>query len=560
MIGVIPAVAQTEAVKEFFELFKTPWEFYQPDNSYDVILISAEQFPEVTARLVILFGTPTRNGDVQAGFIPGPILSSTVLDYQGNQVPLYGGGRLLNPGPECATCLQSERGPLGLRKEAREQITLRLGYDLFHEVALLLSQGQPVEHAHVPTLDLHIRMLRDWILGAGLALVEIPPVPAAKKFMVCLTHDIDFIGIRDHKFDHTLLGFLYRSTVGAVRDAIGRRIPFGRLLQIWKALASLPLVFLGWVRDFWVPFDWFLRVEKGLPATYYLIPFKNRAGQKVSLRNAKHRATKYDVQDIPEWTETLRREGCEIGVHGIDAWHSVELGRAELQRVAGGKAEARVGIRMHWLLNDANTYRVLEEAGYSYDSTSGYNETIGYRCGTTQVFRPCGTRDLLELPMHIQDGALFFPNRLGLCEDEAWRRCAALVENSHKFGGVLTLLWHDRSHGPERFWGGFYERLVNELKQLDVWFGSGAQVVEWFRLRRQATFRYERDEHGKGALQLVPAGNGNCPALSLKVYRPGPVGRADGGRAAEAAQTIPLEGREPINIDELLRREPVLSS
>src|SRR5262249_52659473 len=86
---------------------------------------------------------------------------------------------------------------------------LRLGYDLFDEVRGLLREGQPVEYAHIPTLDLHIDLLRRWILRAGIPLVEIPPAPAGHDFIVCLTHDIDFIGIRRHVLDHSMWGFVY---------------------------------------------------------------------------------------------------------------------------------------------------------------------------------------------------------------------------------------------------------------------------------------------------------------------------------------------------------------
>ena len=119
---------------------------------------------------------------------------------------------------------------------------------------------------------------------------------------------------------------------------------------------------------------------------------------------------------------------------------------------------------------------------------SGYNETPGYRTGTGQVYRPAGARQLLELPLHIQDGALFFPQRLDLSEREAWELCASFTQHARTHGGVLTILWHDRSHGPERFWGEFYARLIAELKTLDAWFGTAGDVVEWFRARRTVTF------------------------------------------------------------------------
>ncbi len=51
-------------------------------------------------------------------------------------------------------------------------------------------------------------------------------------------------------------------------------------------------------------------------------------------------------------------------------------------------------------MQDSATPSILDEAGFSYDSSAGYNETVGYRNGTTQVFRPLGTKTLLELPLH----------------------------------------------------------------------------------------------------------------------------------------------------------------
>ncbi len=43
MIGVISREAEKNIVLEFFELFKTPWEFCQNNHSYDVILETEER-------------------------------------------------------------------------------------------------------------------------------------------------------------------------------------------------------------------------------------------------------------------------------------------------------------------------------------------------------------------------------------------------------------------------------------------------------------------------------------------------------------------------------------
>src|SRR5438093_6045057 len=174
---------------------------------------------------------------------------------------------------------------------------------------------------------------------------------------------------------------------------------------------------------------------------------------------------------------------------------------------------------MHWFMRDRNTASVLDDAGYDYDSTEGYNETIGYRAGTTQVFRPLGAKTLLELPLHIQDGALFYPQRLDLPEPEAKKRCQVLIEKASKFGGVLTLLWHDRSHAPERFWGNFYVNLLHSLRSMHVWFATASQVVNWFEKRRQVSFEVV-EKYGSNRVILRYKGEEIAPPLTLRVHRP----------------------------------------
>lgn len=516
LIGVISKVDQQATVEEFFELFKTPWEHYEPGRVYDVVVATAEDIPRVDAGLLIVYGAECKNVDVQNGITLRSRHRGGSLDYQGTALPIYGDIATFEENGKDSSPLLATSGMAGLRtRSAAGPTVVRIGYDLFEEVAFLLSVGQPAEHAHIPTLDIHISLLRNWILSNGIPLLEIPPSPSGHSFVVCLTHDIDFVGIRNHKFDHTMWGFLYRSILGSVRNLFWRKISLRRLFDNWRAAASLPFVYLGWAKDFWNPFEWYLQVEKGLPATYFLIPFKRRMGEQVPGKYAARRACAYDVGDIEGWAAIVKREGCELGVHGIDAWHCAEKGRAELTRIRDITCESAIGIRIHWLLHKANTASVLEECGYAYDSTVGYNETIGYRSGTVQVFRPPGAMDLLELPLHIQDGALFYHHRLDLSEPEAEKRCKDLIKAAGQFGGVLTILWHDRSHGPERFWGDFYISLVEVLKSTDAWFATAGQAVSWFRKRREVRFQRTgsvvRTSLGQNEEQALPP-------LCLRVY------------------------------------------
>ena len=522
MIGVISKPSQVAAVEEFFELFKTPWEFCAPRRAYDVVLATADDVPNVETRCLIVYGAETKTSDARHGITADSRHRGVCLDCESTLLPIYGELLTFVPGGAAVPCVTSAAGVAGLRVDAAAGTVIRLGYDVFDQVQLLLSSGQPVRYAHVPSLDLHIAMLRQWIVDARIPLLELASVPAGHSFFACLTHDIDFVGIRRHRFDHTMWGFIYRSTVGAIRNVVRGRLSLTRLLKIWRAVASLPFVYLGWAKDFWNPFEWYLQVEHNLPTTYYFIPFKRRAGDHVVGRDAARRGTAYDVTDgdLKPWMAALIKEGCELGVHGIDAWHSVDKGREELARIAAITGQSHVGIRMHWLLSDANTPAALERAGYAYDATSGYNETVGYRAGTTQVFRPLGAQALLELPLHIQDGALFYPQRLDLSEPDAATRCRQLIDRANTLGGVLTVLWHDRSHGPERFWDDFYIDLVQALKSAGARFGTAEQVVTWFRRRREV--RFETVEDGRGTrIRLRSEGGTIQPPLRIVLHNPG---------------------------------------
>jgi hypothetical protein len=163
----------------------------------------------------------------------------------------------------------------------------------------------------------------------------------------------------------------------------------------------------------------------------------------------------------------------------------------------------------------------LEKAGADYDSTVGYNETVGYRAGTTQAYKPLEAARLLELPLHIMDTALFFPGYLDLSSREARKRVESIIENAVQLGGSVTVNWHDRSIAPERLWGDFYVGMVDELKHRGAWFSTASQAVSWFRKRRSAVFETVECDSGTLRVKTGVDGDGELPGLRLRVHRAG---------------------------------------
>jgi len=401
---------------------------------------------------------------------------------------------------------------------------IRIGYNLFDEVSYLFSSGQPPENALLPSLDLHISMLRSLILNSGIPVLEIPPVPAGYNFIVCLTHDIDFIRIRDHKFDHTMWGFLYRATVGTLLDVIKGKRNLKELYQNGKAVLMLPLVYLGLCRDFWFKFDRYMELEEKVAAhsTFFLIPFKNKMGKNITGKGSKFRAAKYDVTDIQDTVRKLVNEGFEVGVHGIDAWHNTKSAREEKTRISAISGKSDIGIRMHWLCFNKDTYQILEEAGFTFDSTFGYNDAVGYRAGTSQAFRPSDTINIFELPLHIQDTALFNPKHMSLNKNEAWQRCQYLIKNASCNGGILTILWHDRSLSPERLYEDFYIKLLNELKNNKGWFATATDTCNWFKKRREIKLNNVIVNGNNIYINTQVEASDTQPSMNLRIYHPLP--------------------------------------
>ena len=401
------------------------------------------------------------------------------------------------------------------------QTVVRVGFDLFEETRVLLTRGQPAMNSAIPTLDLHIAFLRNLLVTFSPFLIEIPPVPASYPFIVCLTHDIDHMAVRNHKWDHTMFGFLYRAIIGSLVDACRGRKSIQYLKANWIAALSLPLVYLGLARDFWNQFDRYLEIEKGLTSTFFVIPTKGDPGQDANGFSQRKRAAAYDLSEVAALLEHLRQANREIGLHGIDAWRDLQKARAELERVKLATNASQIGVRMHWLYFGEQSHSLLEKAGFAYDSTVGYNETIGYRAGTTQVFKPLDVEQLLELPLHIMDTALFFPNNRDLSPEEAEVAIDPLLENVSCFGGVLTVNWHDRSIGPERFWDSTYINLLQRAKGEGAWFPTALQAVSWFRRRRSTIIGNITQDGSTLRIKVSVEENGETdrlPGLRLRVH------------------------------------------
>jgi hypothetical protein len=117
------------------------------------------------------------------------------------------------------------------------------------------------------------------------------------------------------------------------------------------------------------------------------------------------------------------------------------------------------------------------------------------------------------------DTALFYPAYLDLSPRQARILVGRMVENAVRFGGCLTINWHDRSIAPERLWGTCYRDLVQDLKSRGAWFSTAGQAVSWFRKRRSVVFETDGIEPDAVRARGAADHGDNLPGMRLRVHK-----------------------------------------
>lgn len=270
--------------------------------------------------------------------------------------------------------------------------------------------------------------------------------PDGRKFGVCLTHDIDLIN------PHFTVSLLKRG--GISRAAIK-----------WFDKNVNPRCNFGYTMD--------LEEAHGAKSTFFFLALQP-GGKDFN----------YYIEDMKNEIRSIVQSGCEVGLHGgygvlRDIPELVREKRA-IEAVAGSSI---VGYRNHYMqFNVPDSWGVLEEAGFKYDSTLGYPDNIGFRNGMCHPFRPYDARkgktlDILEIPLTVMDGTLF--TYMGMDSKTALAQTKKLIDSTADLNGVITILWHN-THIMRRKTREVYKAILEYCEAKGAWMTSGAEVLNWW--------------------------------------------------------------------------------
>lgn len=306
--------------------------------------------------------------------------------------------------------------------------------------------------------------------------------PRQHKFAVCLTHDVDLISSQ-----MSFRQVVRRATqMTRARDAGGAMncafLVLRSVLGSLRRLRPLPdtTASLGYLYDiekkFGVRSSYFVVVPPGDPVSRYdmwyaLDDICLFRGQKMSV-----------AQMLGEFAN----EGHDIGLHGsiFSATNAAQLKRQRetLEHAVGRPV---VSTRQHYLRYDIDrTLEAQEQAGFRVDCTLGFNRNVGFRSGTCHPYRmfhlgQSRPSRLLQIPLIVQDGALFAANALELPEAMAKDTILRFIEAAEKTEGCFSLLFHpDQFENPQR--RRIYEWALEVCLERGAWCTSAAEIESWW--------------------------------------------------------------------------------
>jgi hypothetical protein len=315
------------------------------------------------------------------------------------------------------------------------------------------------------------------------AAARTPLWPDGHAFVVCPTHDVDMVTrtwtprqvMRSIRI--ALSGSRGTARAEAVLKALGRTVVFHTSRTPSSAATLRRCVDI--------------ELERGVHGTYFFTVYPpGRASWYDSVYTMDDNFVFGDrrrrVRDV---MYELAETGFDVGLHGSSASATdaslLSAQRAVLEDAVGGPVRTT---RQHWLHWDARlTPPAQAAAGFSADSTLGFNRNVGFRAGTSFPFflsasDPFRALDLLEIPLVAQESALFSDNALELDDAIAREVVQKLVDRVATVGGVFTALIHPHSLLDDRVTT-LYEWLLDYALDRGAWVASVAEIDSWWRHR-----------------------------------------------------------------------------
>ncbi|MFT6740969.1 MAG: hypothetical protein ACJAVF_002483 [Paraglaciecola sp.] len=172
-----------------------------------------------------------------------------------------------------------------------------------------------------------------------------------------------------------------------------------------------------------------------------------------------------------EIIQDAQQKGYKIGLHpSYNAYLNADLFLAEKEKLEKMTGQEIIHNRMHYLrYSFQKTGEIIEKADIQEDSTMGYQDAIGFRCGTGFAYRLFDFENekstaFLELPMVVMDCGLL--EEVGYDVKKASQLLTRFLKEN-QFLTKITFNFHNSIFDPARVdevaFKEFYLRLIEQI-------------------------------------------------------------------------------------------------
>jgi len=275
-----------------------------------------------------------------------------------------------------------------------------------------------------PIVNEQIEKLKDMLLELDSSIKF-----REKEFQLILTHDVDNI-------------YFWKSKKQLLRIVVGDILKRKNLVLAYRRIKEYMAVKSGKIKDPFNTFDWLMdrSEEIGVKSRFYFM-----SGGVTQYDNNY----KIDEPKALELIEKIKNRDHIVGIHpSYNAYNDTKQLKKEKEALESVcKCKIKEG-REHYLRFEVpTTWQIWEDNGMEVDSTCGYADREGFRCGTGDEFSVFNilSREKLKLkerPLVFMDDSHYSYNK-NIDTKKSFKIVKSIIQKQNKYHSKTTLLFHN---------------------------------------------------------------------------------------------------------------------
>jgi peptidoglycan/xylan/chitin deacetylase (PgdA/CDA1 family) len=199
---------------------------------------------------------------------------------------------------------------------------------------------------------------------------------------------------------------------------------------------------------------------------------------------------------------------------GLTVWGEVKVSKDLLDADLGGRSTA--AYRSGDLAFPRSLIRVLQAAGYSYDSTCSANATLSAFPFFALEEQTVGSREstVVEIPVTLDDSQGFLTAATLPRAAKAWKE---VLRANAAYGGITVALIHPSDTRTETYKLEAQESLMKEAVAIGAWMGDLSAFGMFWKRRAAARFSTALDADGTLVIRVEAPQGDLDPALGFEV-------------------------------------------